>query len=1606
MSSSIDSQLNETLRDALVAYYLDEVVPNAPEFVNAQLSDKIKTANDLYQYKLLDVQVSQAVPTSPVASAIASIQQYINAALMGMEPGYETEVMEDHLVSQWREINSQYPIWAANQQLSYYPELYIDPSLRLTKSKYFQQLENDLNQNKIHIDTTQEAVLSYLASFEEVANLTIINGYINTADFKNGMYYFIGKSRAESVYYWRSVDMSQRTYVNLNGSDPDRPKFDYPQPGAWSDWHKANLPISASAIERTIRPVLFNNRIFVFWVECVDNSPSSMTVVQGYLEGTPKPPDAGSPETKVHSNPMLRLNMVYKKYDGSWSVPQTVIEAWSESPLFKTMDLAELVDSIAVADSSTMPDSLFVAMYAGYIAGNAMDGAADQYAFLKTAMIDKNFNITALFPSRGYVPIVGDSTEIKKLHVLKVGRLFAKDNKGGFQFEVPGLSIAVKSVESHRPHQNLDGWDFEGRQVAIVSPIRGVDVVFDKIKNVINFSSKVSASFSMRTVTFTMEAYYWLANDRYKLELVLPAIPESTSDYEVLLEGSRIQVLSGQLFASGGECRFEFIYCGGIVEYVVRDFLRDTPDLLHCTLGVPDANGFISIASKVFKSARRKYFDRPDFQAKRIKGNLRGEVFWSDTLEFIKSRIYSFQHVILRPVNLSDPMPANPGAQSLWYSAGFPVINPPDTHTLELPINPETLLPDWPGTWPTGSKKIPIIHGIKVFDNVTWAVLGHALKMTYVELELVTQVTTPLIAPRINTRVSPTLGAAEFIDFTDSGINLNDAGTAPRQPIRMNTLFARELINRANIALENLLSWGTQLLEEPPLEPPAMINQMDFHGANGLYFWELFLHLPFMVSHRLNQEQNFEGAEHWLSFIFDPSRKKDEKGRPDYWNVRPLMDDPVEMDYVTRKPADPDGIASSHPVRYRKAIYMFYIKNLLDRGDAAYRQLTPDSLAEAKLWYVRVLDLLGPRPDIKVVSHWQPMSLKTLSDASNPTLREFEQRLIRQDQLREESAAANHGESLYQFAEPPLYLRTFAPDPTLLELDNAYLRLPFNRELVQSWDIAEARLENLRNNRTLDGKPLMLPLFTAPLNPRDLLAAFGQGAASGGAVRLLAQEVPHYRFSVMHNRASSAVETLIQFGSNLLSLIERKEQAQLQELQYHQAWEFAQFAVDLQEQAQRIDAEQKKALEASKALAQGRLRFYSKLADEVVSVVEVTAASLHLVGQVADSVSQTAKGAGAAMKTPPNAAGAGGGVIAGMAGGIIAVGSSGGWRLEGVAEMVSAFSTAAATRLHGTAEAADRTEHFRRRHQEWMQARDQAALEITQIEAQMQVLEAQVRATTLQLNQSRTAQDQALASYDFLRTRFSNAQLYQWLNDQFATFYYQAYDATLALCLAAEACWQFELADFSTRFIQAGVWKDSYRGLSAGEALKLSLLKMESAYLSRNERLLEITKTVSLRQLKAQDPNSAINQDWDTILLGLIDNGRADFELTQPMFDSNYPGHTVRRVRRISVSLPVLLGPYEDIHATLTQTYSAVQIGDTLKENLRASQQIVLSGGVDDDGLFTFSFTDDRYLPFEGTGAISRWALEFTSTDLVARERQLKSLTDIILKLDYTAKAG
>jgi hypothetical protein len=75
----------------------------------------------------------------------------------------------------------------------------------------------------------------------------------------------------------------------------------------------------------------------------------------------------------------------------------------------------------------------------------------------------------------------------------------------------------------------------------------------------------------------------------------------------------------------------------------------------------------------------------------------------------------------------------------------------------------------------------------------------------------------------------------------------------------------------------------------------------------------------------------------------------------------------------------------------------------------------------------------------------------------------------------------------------------------------------------------------------------------------------------------------------------------------------------------------------------------------------------------------------------------------------------------------------------------------------------------------------------------------------------------------------------------------------------------------------------------------------------------------------------------------------------------------------------------------------------TLRPDWRPNQQVALSRGVNDSGLFQLNYQDERYLPYEGTGAVSRWRLEING---VQGSAQRQSLTDVILALQYTALSG
>jgi hypothetical protein len=72
-------------------------------------------------------------------------------------------------------------------------------------------------------------------------------------------------------------------------------------------------------------------------------------------------------------------------------------------------------------------------------------------------------------------------------------------------------------------------------------------------------------------------------------------------------------------------------------------------------------------------------------------------------------------------------------------------------------------------------------------------------------------------------------------------------------------------------------------------------------------------------------------------------------------------------------------------------------------------------------------------------------------------------------------------------------------------------------------------------------------------------------------------------------------------------------------------------------------------------------------------------------------------------------------------------------------------------------------------------------------------------------------------------------------------------------------------------------------------------------------------------------------------------------------------------------------------------------------DDVAAIQSIVTSSAQNDSGLFEMNLRDERSLPFEGAGAISRWRIELPS-DL--NNFDFASISDVVLHLRYAARDG
>ncbi len=320
-----------------------------------------------------------------------------------------------------------------------------------------------------------------------------------------------------------------------------------------------------------------------------------------------------------------------------------------------------------------------------------------------------------------------------------------------------------------------------------------------------------------------------------------------------------------------------------------------------------------------------------------------------------------------------------------------------------------------------------------------------------------------------------------------------------------------------------------------------------------------------------------------------------------------------------------------------------------------------------------------------------------------------------------------------------------------------------------------------------------------------------------------------------------------------------------------------------------------------------------------------------------------------------------------------------------------------------------KTAGYQRRADEWTLQANLAARELMTLGRQILASLIAEQSAYHQYTLAQTQTQQAKAVQSFLQDKFTNAAFYGWMQSQLSGLYYQSYRAACDLARRAELTAKQELMRpelEQTQFIQFNYWDTGHKGLLSGEALYQDLKRLEIAYHDANKRELELVRHISLRQL---DPLALIK-------LRIL--GQCTITVPEWLYDMDTPGLYMRRIKTVALSIPSVVGPYTGVSATLTLQSSSVRTSSDLTSNkyLRQGQNdprftdyfgstdmIVTSSASNDGGLFETNLRDDRFLPFEGAGAVSVWNL---SLPTAIQSFDYSTIADVILHIRYTARFG
>ena len=892
-----------------------------------------------------------------------------------------------------------------------------------------------------------------------------------------------------------------------------------------------------------------------------------------------------------------------------------------------------------------------------------------------------------------------------------------------------------------------------------------------------------------------------------------------------------------------------------------------------------------------------------------------------------------------------------------------------------------------------------------------------------------------------------------FFNDKKTGVTFSDVSTT-RQ---FSHPFAHQLVSKlATRGLDGLFEFYLNGIPVDDLNTTKVDALADAYGgdakpivyhelkrAYSLYNWEAAFHAPMLLVDRLLAAQQFDQALKMCHYVLNPyATGLDEKR---FWQFFPFKEidatNVLEKLFLGLQPNTPDApngqinewrnhpfqphvVARSRPSAYMKWVAMKYIEILIAYGDHYFRQNTLETIPLAIQCYVLASHCYGPRGQ-KI-----PKRGKTLPQTYNSLL----------DKWDAFGNAMVELELAFPFSnQTPLPVGVSNGVVGLANVfgfaSTLYFCIPDNPQLRALRDTIDDRLFKIRHCEDIDGVVRHLPLFEPPIDPALLVQAAAQGLSLSSVLNDLNSPMPNYRFYYLLQKALELCSEVKALGNAFLSAKEKGDAEALSKLRARHESSIHNLVMEVKKHQLDEAGKAQDALQQSRKGPESRLKYYLALIGEVGRkapnanedwtdlefAIEqpVDESGLKLVAFEKEEMDKAAEAnekledvgqievlAGIfhalpnlTIPIPPN--------------GVPSTGYStslGGSNLGSATQAVARSNQIVAGNRTFSSTNAGRKASFLRQLQDRVQQANTAGYECKNIDKQILTQQIRINIAQQEITNQQKQIDNAQEVEEFLRNKYTNQDLYSWMDSQIRILYHQAYNLAYDLAKRAEKVFRFERGLSTSNFIQYGYWDAAYDGLFSGERLYIGLKQLEAAHQEKRGHDFEVSKSISLRQINPM------------ALIHLKETGTCEFALPEVLFDMDFPGHYLRRLKSVSLRIPCILGAHTSLNCTLRLLEHKFRTNAIAKGKNDYPEQtdqtdprfstvnvpissIAVSSLEDENGVFELNFHDERYLPFEGAGVISKWRIELPNPKKF-KQFDYDTITDVVMRLRYTSQDG